>query len=77
MNKRIKKKRERRSMIGVMAYTEFLGNTKTPHWKRVKASGRKYMMYCHTNCTMKPNQNNRVYDYSLVQEALQKGSSYE
>ena len=77
MNKRIKKKRERNSMIEVMTYMEFPGNTKTPHWKRVKASGRKYMMCLCTNRVMKSNRNNRVCEYSLVQKALKKGISHE
>ena len=72
MNKRIKKKRNRTSMIGVLIYTEFFGNIKTPHWKRIKASGRKRKMHYDIPCTYAPNRNHRVYSPSLVQKALQK-----
>ena len=80
MNKRIKKKRNRTSMIGVLIYTEFFGNIKTPHWKRIKASGRKRKIYYDTHCVCGPTRNHRVYNPALVQKALkeyineQKGS---
>ena len=77
MNKRIKKKRNRTSMIGVLIYTEFFGNIKTPHWKRIKASGRKRKMHYTILCTYVPNRNHRVYDPALVQEALKDVDSYE
>ena len=80
MNKRIKKKRNRTSMIGVLIYTEFFGNIKTPHWKRIKASGRKRKIYYDIHCVCGPTRNHRVYNPALVQKALkeyineQKGS---
>ena len=77
MNKRIKKKRNRTSMIGVLIYTEFFGNIKTPHWKRIKASGRKRKMYYDIHCFYEPNRNQRVYDPALIQEALKEVDSYE
>ena len=77
MNKRIKKKRNRTSMIGVLIYTEFFGNIKTPHWKRIKASGRKRKIYYDIQCIHIPNRNHRVYDPVLLQEALKEVDSYE
>ena len=77
MNKRIKKKRNRTSMIGVLIYTEFFGNIKTPHWKRIKASGRKRKIYYDIQCIHIPNRNHRVYDPVLLQEALKDVDSYE
>ena len=77
MNKRIKKKRNRTSMTGVLIYTEFFGNIKTPHWKRIKASGRKRKIYYDTQCIHIPNRNHRVYDPVLLQEALKDVDSYE
>ena len=80
MNKRIKKKRNRTSMTGVLIYTEFFGNIKTPHWKRIKASGRKRKIYYDIHCVCGPTRNHRVYNPALVQKALkeyineQKGS---
>ena len=70
MNKRIKKKRNRTSMFGVFIYLEFFGNIKTPHWKRIKASGRKRKIYYDTHCVCGPTRNHRVYDPALVQKAL-------
>ena len=63
MNKRIKKKRNRTSMTGVLIYTEFFGNIKTPHWKRIKASGRKRKIYYDIHCVGGPSRNHREYDY--------------
>ena len=77
MNKRIKKKRNRTSMFGVFIYLEFFGNIKTPHWKRIKASGRKRKIYYDIRCIYSPNRNNRTYDHVLVQAALKDVSSYE
>ena len=77
MNKRIKKKRNRTSMTGVLIYTEFFGNIKTPHWKRIKASGRKRKIYYDIRCISSPNRNNRTYDHALVQAALKDVSTYE
>ena len=77
MNKRIKKKRNRTSMTGVLIYTEFFGNIKTPHWKRIKASGRKRKIYYDIQCIHIPNRNHRVYDTVLLQEALKDVDSYE
>lgn len=72
MNKRIKKKRNRTSMTGILTYTEFFGNIKTPHWKRIKASGRKRKMYYDIHCIYTPNRNHRVYDPVLVRKALKE-----
>lgn len=72
MNKRIKKKRNRTSMIGVLIYTEFFGNIKTPHWKRIKASGRKRKIYYDIHCVGGPNRNHRVYNPALVRIALKE-----
>ena len=77
MNKRIKKKRNRTSMTGVLIYTEFFGNIKTPHWKRIKASGRKRKIHYDIQCIHIPNRNHRVYDPVLLQEALKDVDSYE
>ena len=77
MNKRIKKKRNRTSMFGVFIYLEFFGNIKTPHWKRIRASGRKLKMYYDIQCIHIPNRNHRVYDPVLLQEALKDVDSYE
>lgn len=73
MNKRIKKKHNRKIMIGwYIVNSKNSWNTNTPHWKRVKASGRKRKMYYDIPCTYAPNRNHRVYSPSLVQKALQK-----
>lgn len=72
MNKRIKKKRNRNVMIGSVVHSRNPWNTNTPHWKRIKASGRKLKMYYDIRCTYAPNRNNRVYNPALVQKALKE-----
>ena len=64
MNKRIKKKRNNKKLVGFTLYKSVPWNTNTPHWKRCKASGRKYMWYYHNGCICNMNRNNRVYQYS-------------
>lgn len=76
MNKRIKKK-HKIVMVESISITGNPWNKNTPHWKRIKASGRKRKMHYRIGCIYSPNRNNRVYDYSLVQETLKKGISYE
>lgn len=77
MNKRIKKKHNRRVMIGSVVHSTKQWNTNTPYWKRIKASGRKLKMYYDIRCIYSPNRNNRTYDHVLVQAALKDVSSYE
>ena len=77
MNKRIKKKHNRKGMIGCVEYIENPWNTNTPHWKRIKASGRKRTVRFHIMCIGGPNKNHRVYDPVLLQEALKDVDSYE
>lgn len=60
MNKRIKKKHNRKIMIGRIVNLKNPWNTNTPHWKRIKASGRKRKMYYDIHCTCTPNRNNTV-----------------
>ena len=72
MNKRIKKKLNRKVMIGSVVHSRKQWNTNTPHWKRIKASGRKLKMYYDIRCTYAPNKNNRVYPPALVQKALKE-----
>ena len=52
-------------------------NTNTPHWKRIRASGRKLKMYYDIHCFYEPNRNQRVYEPALIQEALKEVDSYE
>ena len=66
MNKRIKKKHNRKGMIRCVEYIENPWNTNTPHWKRIKASGRKRKIHYTTLCTYVPNRNHRVYDPAFV-----------
>ena len=77
MNKRIKKKHNRRVMIGSVVHSTKQWNTNTPYWKRIKASGRKLKMYYDIRCVYSPNRNNRAYDHVLVQAASKDVSSYE
>ena len=74
MNKRIKKKHNRKIMIGYECIVNAKNpwNTNTPHWKRIKASGRKRKMYYSIHCVCRPNKNNRVYNPSLLQKALKE-----
>ena len=77
MNKRIKKKRNRKILTRCIINIKNPWNTNTPHWKRIKASGRKRKMHYTILCTYVPNRNHRVYDPALVQEALKDVDSYE
>ena len=77
MNKRIKKKHNRRVMIGSVVHSTKQWNTNTPYWKRIKASGRKRKMYYDIRCVGIPISNKRVYDPALVEEALKDVDSYE
>lgn len=77
MNKRIKKKHNRKGMIGCVEYIENPWNTNTPHWKRIRASGRKLKMYYDIRRIHIPNRNHRVYDPVLLQEALKDVDSHE
>lgn len=77
MNKRIKKKRSRQVMICGIINLKNPWNTNTPIWKRIRASGRKRKMYYDIHCFYSPNQNDRVYDPSVVQEALEEVDSYK
>lgn len=70
MNKRIKKKHNRKILTRCIINLKNTWNTNTPHWKRIKASGRKRKMHYTILCTYAPNRNHRVYDPALVQEAL-------
>ena len=72
MNKRIKKKHNRKAMIGCIVNTKNPWNINAPHWKRIKASGRKRKMYYDIHCTYAPDRNNRVYNPSVVQKALKE-----
>lgn len=72
MNKRIKKKRNRQIMIGGIINLKNQWNTNTPHWKRIKASGRKRKMYYDIHCIYTPNRNHRVYDPVLVRKAIKE-----
>ena len=76
MNKRIKKK-HKNVIVESIAITGKSWNTNTPHWKRIKASGRKRRMHYRIACIYSPNRNQRVYDHVLVQEALKDLDSYE
>ena len=77
MNKRLKKKHNRKDMIRCVEYIENPWNTNTPHWKRIKASGRKRKIYYDIHCVCGPTRNHRVYDPALIQEALKEVDSYE
>ena len=72
MNKRIKKKHNRKILTRCIINLKNTWNTNTPHWKRIKASGRKRKMHYVIPCTYAPNRNHRVYSPSLVQKALKE-----
>ena len=77
MNKRIKKKHNRKILTMCIINLKNPWNTNTPHWKRIRASGRKRKMYYDIQCIHIPNRNQRVYDPVLLQEALKEVDSYE